>query len=87
MHTSIKASLVASAVLGLIACASQSPTPAAPSGTTSSSVKCQGINSCKGQAECAGPGHPCGKHTACKGQGWLTVPSAEECKARGGTVL
>jgi uncharacterized membrane protein len=79
---------LASAVATLFACGASAPQPTAPSGTASnSSVKCQGINSCKGQAECAGNGHPCGKHTACKGQGWLTVPSAGECVARGGKPL
>lgn len=86
MNTSLKAALIASTVASLIGCAS-TPKANAPSGTTTASVKCQGINSCKGQGECAGPGHPCGKHTSCKGQGWLTTPSAEECAAKGGKVL
>jgi hypothetical protein len=86
MNNAIRGSLIASAVAGLFACAS-SPQPVAPSGTTASSVRCQGINSCRGQGECSAADHPCGKHTACKGQGWLTVPSAAECTARGGKVL
>lgn len=87
MHTTVKSALVASAALALLACASTKPSPAAPSGTTASTVRCQGINECKGHGECSGPGHPCGAHTSCKGQGWLTVKSADECTARGGKVL
>jgi len=87
MNTTIKGTLIASAVAGLFACSSTKPTVATPSGATAAAVRCQGINACRGQAECAGPGHPCGKHTACKGQGWLTTPSADECVARGGKVL
>jgi hypothetical protein len=87
MNTTIRGGLIAGAVAGLFACASNQPAPQAPSGTTATTVRCQGINACKGQGECSGPDHPCGKHTACKGQGWLTVQSADDCAARGGKVL
>lgn len=79
--------LIAASVAALFGCASN-PTPAAaPSGTTSASVRCLGVNSCKGQGTCATAEHSCGKHTPCKGQGWLSLPSAEECTAKGGKVL
>jgi hypothetical protein len=87
MNTTVRGTLIASAVAGLFACASNRPEPVAPSGTASESVRCQGINSCRGQGECSGANHPCGKHTACKGQGWLTVPNAQACLDRGGKVL
>jgi uncharacterized membrane protein len=48
-------------------------------------VRCAGINACKGQGGCAGGGHACAGKNACKGQG-ITKTSAEDCKAKGGTV-
>jgi uncharacterized membrane protein len=86
-QSTIRGAMIASAVAGLFACGGSAPQAAAPSGTTTSAVKCFGINSCKGLGECATATHPCGKHTPGPGQGWLTVPSADECAARGGKVL
>jgi uncharacterized membrane protein len=50
-------------------------------------VKCQGINACKGQSKCQTADSACAGHNACKGKGWITVPSAEECTQQGGTVI
>jgi len=84
---SIKGAVIASAVAALFGCASSNQQAAAsPSGTTGS-VKCLGINSCKGQGTCATADHSCGKHTPCKGQGWLVVDSAAECTTKGGKVI
>jgi len=82
-----KGSLIAASVAALFGCASSQQEPATPSGATVAAVRCQGINSCKGQGECSTADHNCGKDTPCKGHGWLTVPSVEECTAKGGTVL
>lgn len=49
-------------------------------------VHCQGINACKGQGSCNGPGHGCNGENACKGKGWVET-TAKECKAKGGTIL
>jgi len=83
----IKGTMIATAVAGLFACASNTPKAETPSGTASVAVKCQGVNPCRGKGECSGAGHQCGKHTPCKGQGWLTVANADECLGLGGTVL
>jgi hypothetical protein len=48
-------------------------------------VRCQGINACKGQSSCNSRG-TCGGVNACKGKGWLNV-TREECVRRGGKVL
>jgi len=48
-------------------------------------VRCAGINACKGQGACAGAHNGCKGQNACKGQG-ITQTSAEDCKAKGGTV-
>ncbi len=48
-------------------------------------VVCDGINACKGQSSCAGPGHACAGQNGCKGQGH-TKTTKKECLARGGKV-
>lgn len=80
------ASVLLLAVAALAACAKQTSTTA-PVADTHGGVRCLGINSCKGMGECSYADHSCGKHTPCKGQGWLTVQDADACAARGGTVL
>ncbi len=42
-------------------------------------VHCKGVNSCKGQTDCANPGHDCSGKNECKGKGWKKM-SAEECE-------
>ncbi|HEX6704429.1 MAG TPA: hypothetical protein VF169_06670 [Albitalea sp.] len=49
-------------------------------------VKCAGINTCKGTSDCATAKSDCKGHNSCKGQGWVSKTAAE-CKAAGGTVL
>ena len=48
-------------------------------------VHCAGVNSCKGQGECAGAGHSCAGMNRCKGQGWVEL-SKEDCAKKGGKV-
>ena len=50
------------------------------------SVKCAGINSCKGTADCKTADHACKGQNSCKGQGWVAKASEAECKAAGGTL-
>ena len=50
------------------------------------SIKCQGVNACKGQAACKGGTHSCKGQNACKGQGWISTSSAN-CAKWGGKVL
>ncbi len=42
-------------------------------------VHCKGVNACKGQTDCANPGHDCSGKNSCKGKGWKSM-SAEECE-------
>jgi len=49
-------------------------------------VKCAGINTCKGSSDCKTAKSECKGHNGCKGQGWVKKTAAE-CKAAGGTVL
>ena len=51
------------------------------------SVKCGGINACKGQSACKTAESACSGQNSCKGTGWVKAASAEECEEKGGTVL
>jgi len=50
-------------------------------------VKCAGINTCKGTSDCSTAKSQCKGQNSCKGHGWVTKSSAEDCKAAGGRVL
>lgn len=41
-------------------------------------VKCEGVNSCKGQSECNTDHSKCHGQNECAGKGWVTM-TAEEC--------
>lgn len=51
------------------------------------SVKCSGINSCKGTSECKTATSACKGQNSCKGHGWMTTKSAKECEEKGGKVV
>lgn len=53
----------------------------------SASVKCQGINACKGQSKCKTAESACAGQNACKGHGWIVTSTADECTEKGGTVI
>jgi hypothetical protein len=53
----------------------------------SAQVKCMGVNSCKGQGACSSAKNDCKGKNACKGQGWTKMSSAQDCTAKGGTVV
>lgn len=48
-------------------------------------VSCTGLNECAGKGECASKGNECAGKNKCKGMG-VQKMSAEDCKAKGGTV-
>jgi len=78
------ATLFAAACGGSVASAEDPSGAMAASGDT---VKCMGINACKGQAQCGVSGsHSCAGLNECKGKGWIKVSEAE-CKDKGGKVL
>ncbi len=41
-------------------------------------IHCDGVNSCKGQTDCAAAGHDCSGKNSCKGKGWKSM-STEDC--------
>ena len=50
-------------------------------------VKCAGLNECAGHSECKTATSECKGLNGCKGEGWVTKGSAEECTAAGGKVI
>lgn len=49
-------------------------------------VKCSGINSCKGKTACATATNSCAGQNSCKGKGWIKT-SKSECSAKGGKII
>ena len=78
-----KTMIVASAAAALFLSGSVTARPAAAAG--GDEVRCAGINECKSHGACAGAGNACAGQNACKGQG-IVKTTAEDCKAKGGTV-
>jgi uncharacterized membrane protein len=78
---------VAAAVVGMVAMGHQF---AGDEGKKDEgSVKCAGINSCKGHGGCASAdgSQSCAGKNECKGKGWVKVKSQKECTDKGGTVV
>ena len=50
-------------------------------------VHCEGLNDCKGKSGCKTAANACAGQNGCKGKGYVDVASADECKAKGGTVM
>ncbi|MDP1841576.1 MAG: hypothetical protein Q8N31_17800 [Reyranella sp.] len=51
------------------------------------SVKCTGINSCKGTSACKTGSSACKGLNACKGQGWTETSDVVSCTSKGGKVI
>ena len=49
-------------------------------------VKCAGVNACKGSSECATPENSCKGQNKCRGAGWVYM-SQTDCEARGGSMV
>jgi len=78
---------VASAVVGMLATGYQFTGDAAKK--DEGTVKCAGINSCKGTGACgaADGSHSCAGKNECKGKGWVKVKTEKDCTDKGGTVM
>jgi hypothetical protein len=78
---------VATAVVGMLATGYQFSGDAGKK--DEGSVKCAGVNSCKGKGACAAAdgSHACAGKNECKGKGWVKVKSEKECTDKGGTVV
>ncbi len=55
-----------------------------PSTRADESVKCFGVNACKGQGQCRTTQNQCNGHNKCEGKGWIKMDSAAACEAEGG---
>jgi hypothetical protein len=51
------------------------------------SVKCAGVNSCKGTSDCKTAKNECKGQNSCKGMGWNKKSSAAACTSAGGSVV
>jgi hypothetical protein len=54
---------------------------------SSSAVKCNASNDCKGKGGCKSAKNDCKGHNACKGQSFTMASDAKECAAKGGSVV
>jgi uncharacterized membrane protein len=85
MNASIKTTIaVASAAAALFAMTAGVSTVQA---AADMSVKCSGVNSCKGTSDCKTAKNECKGMNSCKGQGWNMKESAKECTAAHGKVV
>jgi hypothetical protein len=53
---------------------------------TSSAVKCNASNDCKGKGGCKSAKNDCKGQNACKGQSFTMESSAKACTAKGGSM-
>ena len=53
--------------------------------TAEKTVKCVGVNDCKGKGSCKSAKNDCKGHNACKGQSF-TAMTAAACEEKGGKV-
>jgi hypothetical protein len=84
--------MIAFAAASLFAAACGSKSADQPQTTPAASEKmaavhCAGINSCKGTGSCKSEKNSCKGQNACKGQGVADATSADDCTAKGGTVV
>jgi hypothetical protein len=87
-HRTTGVSLAVAAAALLAGCSSMTPSAdkeamAADAGSADMG-KCSGVNSCKGQSECATANSSCKGQNECSGKGWISL-SQKDCEAKGGT--
>lgn len=85
----VKNAMIASAVASmfLAAAARADDSQGKANKAAAPTVKCAGINACKGQSSCAGANNSCATHNNCKGQGLTDTSSEKACKDAGGKVV
>ena len=81
-----KAVKVSSFVLAIGAASMFALAPVSASANTHHTVKCSGINSCKGKSSCKSASNSCKGQNSCKGKGWI-MTSKKHCDKKGGTVV
>jgi uncharacterized membrane protein len=72
-----KNTVLASAVASLFIAGAAQQVVSGEEAGAEAKVKCEGVNACKGQSECATATNGCKGHNACKGKGHLNVTQKE----------
>ena len=86
MSTTIKARLSLATAAALIAIASASfATAASAADQQEKPGRCYGVNSCKGESQCATSKNDCKGLNSCKGKG-VVLKAPSECLKAGGTL-
>lgn len=57
-------------------------TAAGPAAAQAAKVKCEGVNSCKGNGGCKGANNSCKGQNSCKGKGFAEMTQADCDKAK-----
>jgi uncharacterized membrane protein len=71
-----RSALLAAAAAALFV-SGQAGTAGANHHEANETVKCEGVNSCKGQSECKTDHSECNGHNECAGKGWKSMTQAE----------
>lgn len=87
MEIFARGAILATAVAGMLGCASSQSADKGGEAEMASGVMCSGVNGCGGQGACASAENSCKGQNSCKGKGWVHVNNADECTAQGGTVV
>jgi uncharacterized membrane protein len=75
-----KRSALLAAAAATLFVSGQAGTALADHHESSDTVKCEGVNSCKGQSDCKTDHSECNGHNECAGKGWKSM-TKEECDA------
>ena len=75
-----RSTILASAAAALFAAGAAGQALAQSDKGNEATIKCEGVNQCKGQSACKGAHNSCSGQNACKGQGFEMM-TPEACKA------
>jgi hypothetical protein len=84
-HGTLKGAAIAGALAAMFAAGSARAEHKDDKASTSA-VKCNASNDCKGKGGCKSAKNDCKGQNACKGQSFTMAKSAKECAAKGGTM-
>ncbi|WP_400766796.1 hypothetical protein [Methylosinus sporium] len=74
---------LAAAAVALVLAGAGAPASAKKAHRT---VRCFGVNSCRGHSACKSAHNSCKGQNSCKGHGWLPAKSEAACEAQGGAL-
>lgn len=83
--TTKKTAILLATMIGTMFSAS-SFADSATTNTNEASVKCTGVNACKGNSACKTATNACKGQNSCKGQGIVMTQTEKECTDQGGKV-